>query len=182
MSESLLVRHCSPTLAGMKTASMFSCTYPTEAEMREQVRKLNRIMREKGLCVIPLRYHNGKGLIYVFRPQQLQDDLQGSDVCTILKARGYPCGDPARCLNCLVRRLQGSTEVPHEIGLFLGYPPEDVAGFMENRKPAPCAGPWKVYGDAEAAQKRFAAYKACTSTFCEALAQGEPLERLIVPS
>ena len=182
MSEALLVRHCSPTLAGLKTASMFSCPYASEAEMRDELRKLNRVLTEKGLCVIPLRYHNGKGLIYVYRPQQLKADLLDGSVCSMLKDRGYPCGDPVRCLNCLVRRVQDSKEVPHEIGFFLGYPPEDVAGFIEKKTPTACSGPWKVYGDANAAQQRFDRYKACTCAYCEALAQGKQLEHLIVPS
>ena len=38
-------------------------------------------------------------------------------------------------------------EFPHEIGLFLGYPVEDVKGFIKNRgKNCLYSGYWKVYG------------------------------------
>ena len=33
----------------------------------------------------------------------------------------------------LIKRLNEDAEFPHEIGLFPGYPPEDVRGFIENR-------------------------------------------------
>ena len=37
-------------------------------------------------------------------------------------------------------------DFPHEIGLLLGYPPEDVSGFIENGgKNFLCSGYWKVY-------------------------------------
>ena len=38
---------------------------------------------------------------------------------------------------------------PHEIGIFLGYPLADVAGFIRNKgRNCKCIGTWKVYGDA----------------------------------
>lgn len=42
--------------------------------------------------------------------------------------------------------LDGSTEFPHEMGLLLGYPPEDVLGFVEHAgKDFLYSGYWKVY-------------------------------------
>lgn len=55
MSEELLVRHCSPTLAGMKTGNLFACSFPNEDEMKECVRCWNRTLKKKDfvfcLCV-----------------------------------------------------------------------------------------------------------------------------------
>ena len=46
-----------------------------------------------------------------------------------------------------------SGEFPHEVGLFLSYPPEDVKGFIDHRaNDFKCAGLWKVYGDEEKAR------------------------------
>lgn len=182
MSEELVVRHCSPTLAGMKTANMFSCTYTSEEEMRENLRSLNRTFGDKGLCAIPLRYRGGKALVYIFRPDRLKEDLRHCTACAVLKEKGYTDGEPIRCLGQLVRRLQNTSDVPHEIGFFLGYPPEDVTGFMENRTPCHCPGPWKVYGDVEAAKARFDRYKKCTEIYCDQWAKGRKLEHLAVKS
>ena len=42
--------------------------------------------------------------------------------------------------------MEGNGDFPHEIGLLLGYPPEDVIGFIENRGQNPLyIGYWKVY-------------------------------------
>ena len=60
----------------------------------------------------------------------------------------------------LQTRLREQGGFPHEIGLFLGYPLGDVAGFIRNRgKNCKCSGCWKVYCNELEAQKRFARYK-----------------------
>lgn len=88
---------------------------------------------------------------------------------------------PERCVIQLIKRLGESDEFPHEIGLFLGYPPEDVRGFIENGSDGcKCTGYWKVYGDARAAQEMFAKYKKCTDVYCAQHAHGRSLWQLTV--
>lgn len=178
MPEDLLVKHCSPTLAGMKTGNLFACTFPNEEEMKQCIRCWNRRLTKKGLRVLPLRFQSGRALIYVYRPSKLSVDLQHNIAERLLKDRGYCTDTTERCVVHLIKRLCEYEEFPHEIGLFLGYPPEDVHGFIENRADGfKCVGCWKVYGDAEAALKTFAKYKnAATfmlhSTQTEGLSNG----------
>ena len=47
MPEEVFVRHCSPTLAGIKTANLFSCRFADEKEMRDSVRRLNGVLVKK---------------------------------------------------------------------------------------------------------------------------------------
>ena len=63
MSEELLIRHCAPTLAGLKTGNLFTATVESEAELRKSACKLNASYRSKGLQVVPLRYRNGRALV-----------------------------------------------------------------------------------------------------------------------
>lgn len=79
-----------------------------------------------------------------------------------------------------MQRLQEAETFPHEIGLFLGYPPEDVEGFMQHRTDVLCVSTWKVYGNLEAAQRTFARYKKCTRVYLDQHRQGKALERLTV--
>jgi len=163
----------------MKTGNMFTCPFADDAEMRDSLRKWNRLMVKKGLRAVPLRKGDSKTLVYVFRPNHLEKDLQNKKACRLLQERGYCCETPGKCLAHLRQRLSESEDFPHEIGLFLGYPPEDVCGFIEN-KPCKCTGCWKVYGDEEAARKTFAKYKKCTSVYCSQWKKGSSLDRLIV--
>ena len=50
-------------------------------------------------------------------------------------------------------KQSGQCQFPHEIGVFLGYPLEDVKGFIENKgKNFLYSGYWKVYSDVERAK------------------------------
>lgn len=98
-----------------------------------------------------------------------------------LRSFGYNIENPDVCVVQLMRRLKKSGEFPHEIGLFLGYPAEDVCGFIENRAGgAKFTGYWKVYGDLETAQRTFAQYKKCTDVYCAQYAKGSTIKKLTV--
>lgn len=181
MSDDYLVRNCAPTLAGLKTASLFTCPYDTQSALLDSVRRINKRLNPKGLRVIPLRFTEKNALIYIYRPRKLSADLSHSTAAEILERRGYDTGSCEKCIVRLVQKLRQQKDFPHEIGLFLGYPPEDVCGFIENKAcGCKCVGCWKVYGDAEAAQKKFAQYKKCTKVYCDQWANGKDIERLTV--
>lgn len=181
MFEELLIRHCSPTLAGLKTGNMFSCFFEKQENLHDSIRDLNRTLYCKGLRILPLRYTNRCALIYVYRPDRLKRDLCDQAACKLLERYGYMCENPGRCVVHLIGRLKEKAEFPHEIGLFLGYPPEDVDGFIENKAcGCKCVGCWKVYGDAEKAQETFAKYKKCTDVYYRQWSQGRSIERLTV--
>ena len=180
MLEALLVRYGAPTLAGLKTGSLFSCVFPCEQEMLTCLLHWNRRLSQKGLRLLPLRQHRGRTLIYLYRPAALARDLRQTAACALLRPRGYPCPNPERCITCLCRSLRQQEDFPHEIGLFLGYPPEDVRGFLERPAEFKWARCWKVYGDVSAAQQSFAAFHACTRLYTLRLSQGTPLEHLAV--
>lgn len=180
MSEELIIRCCAPTLASLKTGNMFTHRFSSRDEMYESIRIFNRRLRQKGLSVVPLRYADGVGLIYVYRPRRLHRDLCNDQACKLLSERGYACCQPNRCVQQLRKRLSQQQDFPHEIGLFLGYPPEDVDGFIHRKGEAKYAGHWKVYGDVEAAKRTFALYKKCTSAYLRQWEKGRSIERLTV--
>ncbi|MBQ8506765.1 MAG: DUF3793 family protein [Clostridia bacterium] len=180
MSEETIIRYCAPTLASIKTGSLFSCRFESDAAMRESIRALNRRLSGKGLRVMPLRYGDGRGLIYVYRPGRLRSDLQDGHACRLLCEHGYCCENANRCVARLRERIRQSGDFPHEIGLFLGYPPEDVDGFINRKAEAKFCGCWKVYGDVDSARKEFAKYKKCTDIYLKKHAGGTDIEKLAV--
>ena len=160
MSEEMVVRQAAPTLAGIKTGSLFPCPCTEKETLLEEIRAFNRRYLSRGLCLLPLRFTEGKALLYLYRPAALRRDLRGQTAEALLADAGYPCGSCGRCVAQLVRRMRGSAEFPHEVGLFLSYPPEDVKGFIAHRaNDFKCAGLWKVYGNEEKARSLLAKYK-----------------------
>ena len=181
MSEDMIIRHCSPTLAGMKTGNMFSCLFADVDEMRACVRDWNGLLVKKGLRALPLKFHDNRALVYVYRVSHLLRDMKDDAVCRLLKERGYETEMPERCIVQLIRKLEEDGEFPHEIGLFLGYPPEDVCGFIENgAQGCKLVGCWKVYGDERKARVTFAKYKKCTDVYTAQFAIGKSIDRLTV--
>ena len=76
MSEEILVRHCAPTLAGMKTGSMFTSAYENETALREELRSFNRSFAAKGLRIVPLRCSGNRALLYLCILSARQNDGQ----------------------------------------------------------------------------------------------------------
>lgn len=181
MSEQMLIWHCAPTLAGLKAGSLFSCSFQHKEEVLRAVRHLNQKLQSKGLRVLPLRYLQNRALIYVYRPTELAAELSSEDAQQLLAEAGYQTNSAEQSILELIRRIKVQEDFPHEIGLFLSYPPEDVRGFIENSgRACKFVGCWKVYGDAEHAQKTFARYKQCTDSYYSQWEKGISIERLTV--
>ena len=181
MSEEVIVRLGAPTLAGLKTGSLFTCAYTSRRDVEKSLMQLNRRFAPKGLCLLPLRYSEKNVLLYLFRPADLSRDLRDRQAEALLRQEGYSCESCGKCLATLTRKLRGGGDFPHEIGLFLSYPPEDVKGFMENRAANyKLSGLWKVYGDEGKAKELFAKYKKCTDIYCERYEAGCSIDELAV--
>ncbi len=182
MSERFLISQCSPTLAGVKTANLFRCSFHSRAELFAEVYVWNQKLYTKGIVMRVLSVSEKTALIYVYRPKLLSHDFTNEIARSLLKESGYPCNNTERCLNHLESRLRcDPSDFPHEIGLFLGYPPSDVCGFIEKgAKNCKYTGCWKVYDDVDSARKTFQMYRECTESFLEHNEQGMTIEQLAV--
>ena len=129
----LLAYHTAPTLLGMKCASLVSLSR-AEYDVEEHSCDFNLRTAAKGLKSRVLCGCGGRVLLLVYNEPLLEKRLSDSEVRRLLKWFGYG-GDftPEECLDRLSQRIQGSVEFPHEIGLFLDYPVEDVVGFIRNK-------------------------------------------------
>ena len=130
MSEEMLIRYCAPTLAGIKTASLFTCPSDSKEELREQIRSANRQLLPRGIRLLPLRQQSGHALIYMYRPKRLERDLASQ------KAEAIPCvnsmNSPMRlaCFSVIPRMMSKALS---RIGR--GHSNAPVTGkYMEMRK------------------------------------------------
>ena len=181
MSDEFLVEHCAPTFAGLKTGNLFRISYADVTAFRGELRSLNDILKKKGLRAVPVRMTTSFALIYLYRPDFLKRDLSGEEVARILRSLGYEPQSVNRSVAFLARMMREKEIFPHEVGLFLGYPPEDVLGFMNNsREGVKCVGCWKVYGDEARARAAFWRFQRCREVFEENVQRGRKLEALIV--
>ena len=119
MLEEYLIGNCSPTLASLKTANLFSMPYTSEEELTAQIVYWNTQMRGKGISVVLLRRRERTALIYVCRKQRLQKNLLQPGVLHFLAKYGYRGTDADEALDHLKERLSmlEGEGFPHEIGI-----------------------------------------------------------------
>lgn len=207
MLDRAIIDHASPTLARLKLGNLFN--YPIGEFFHTEFKNVREQLREEGVTLTVLRVKvalpsaklsaptgadssgqiedldfvasQGKALIYVFREKELEQTLHDECIQQFLKSCGYCRFDVADVLQTLKKRLSGANAFPHEIGIFLGYPLEDVLGFIENggRNCLTC-GCWKVYSNECAALTAFKRYEKCKAVYQRLFASGCPLSRLTV--
>ncbi len=179
MLDRAIIDHASPTLARLKLGSLFN--YLKSASFDAELAWFQILLGGKGVALSVLRETRDKALIYVYRVDELEKTLREEAIRRLLKSCGYARFDIGGALETLKSRLNDADAFPHEIGVFLGYPLEDVWGFIENggRNCLTC-GCWKVYSNEHEALKAFQRYEKCKSVYQRLFASGCPLSRLTV--
>ena len=61
MSDEILIKQCSPTLAGLKTAGLFTMKYQSRDRLMKDVCDYNHRLNRKGLRLLPLKLEEDAG-------------------------------------------------------------------------------------------------------------------------
>ena len=119
--EEALIEHCSPTLAGVKPASLFRFCPRDSALFARRFLALRQQFAARGLRLVILKgcRRTGSYLLYLYRERDLAEVLGRREHRDFLRAMGYtPWEAPGDCLRQLAARLCLEEEFPHEIGVF----------------------------------------------------------------
>ena len=174
--EYTLAFHCAPSMAGIKAADLIS--WPGEPEdTLKLLGDFNRSMAPTGIKLRRMCFCRGRSLILVYRESRLVEYLSRNEVSVLLEQEGYPVEDGLEAmLDHLAQQMLDVPGFPHEVGLFLGYPVEDVEGFRKNDgRNFKFSGLWKVYSDEERARECFHRYHCCRQALCRRVESGCPL-------
>lgn len=175
--ELQLVMQCSPLIAGLKISNLLIVSDSDERAVRA-------ILAKTGISCYRLWKSNHKMTYLLFRREQLKSFLECQEVSELLVKEGYRDFEFGKLLNVFQKRyaafLSGQQTFPHEMGLFLGYPPEDVKGFTENEgKNFLYAGYWKVYENKEEKMSLFEKFENARTVLLNLIAQGFTLHEAI---
>lgn len=179
--EKLLIDHSAPTLLGVKQANLFSFTKAQYKEFCNEIAFYNTVLNTKDIYIEYLYQYAGRIFVIVYRRKQLLAYLTNAKVAAYLKKQGYP--RPISSLEPILRHLKKRTnkrlDFPHEIGFFLGYPPEDVFEFINQKgRNYKLCGYWKVYSNEEKAKQTFLQYKKCKDLLLVKANAGIPIYKL----
>ena len=100
-----IVKYCAPTLAGIKSASLFSIEINDRKNIYKNIWEINKCVVKLGVRVMPLYEKSNRMLIYVYRPKLIQKDLENNLCKSLLKEKGYcdKCVDT--CIACLRKNI-----------------------------------------------------------------------------
>lgn len=184
--EVVFVEQCAPTMAGLKPSNLFSFRSTKVAATVKTVSAWNERLRTQGLSVRILKHcsEGGYFLIYVYRISWIESIVSEKANREFLVLSGYTIShDFETVLSQFSERLKSEKRFPHEIGIFLGYPLNDVIGFIQNEgRNYSCCGCWKCYDDPSAAQECYERYRKCFSIYIKMFENGIPISKLIVAS
>ena len=175
--ERLLAAYCSPALAGIKQGSLVAFDRTQYPDLPRRLEVYREAFAPRGLRFDIVCACKGRWLLLVYHRDALAQYLSEPRVQRVLEQFGYPAGAPLEQLLLeLRRRIAVCDGFPHEIGLFLGYPVEDVVGFVRNGgRGCKLSGYWKVYGDAEAASRLFERLSRVCRAVTQRVERGESL-------
>ncbi|MBR4631250.1 MAG: DUF3793 family protein [Treponema sp.] len=177
MSFDETIIHCAaPSLCGIKPASLFSMDGECYNSGRKYLAECKKDFSRSKKYFVPLKKSEKRILFFVFDKKLLEEVCSCAKNSEYLRKKGYPTEKGfGAVLSELLHRLMFSESFPHEVGIFLGYPLEDVIGFENDSSKFKYSGFWKVYGDIGKAEKQMQMYKACTKKCMDFLEGGNSL-------
>ncbi len=181
ITEKTLIEHCSLTLSSLKTASLFTVKFWNKRALEDDIAFWDKKFLQSGVKIKLLKVGVDSALVYLFREDMLINDMRDANAKAILLQYGYENLSVSSAIDRLSKRLSTYAEFPHEIGLFLGYPPLDVQGFICNKgQNCNLCRYWKVYGNEDEALIKFAKYDKCKAVYKKLWKKGQDILRLTV--
>jgi hypothetical protein len=173
--EQIFITHCGPVLFGAKPSALFivrtekcySCLLDFIIQIDTRVSLIILKKNQKGFLVL------------LYKPDVLCGVIEEPDTQKLLGSFGYNIpgfNSLQSYLAILKSRFLECDDFPHEIGFFLGYPIDDVLGFIQQKgKNYKYCGLWKVYGDVRKAITLFQQYESCREKTKRYLCDNFPL-------
>ena len=179
--EHLLGYHAAPLLAGLTAGSLLSFQKSRFQDFYALLASYEPCFSCKGISTFRVAEGEEYVLILFYRAELVARALAVPQAQDLLCEAGYRITDSMEeRLEFLRLRMRVRKTLPPEIGLFLGYPPEDVRGFITRRgQDFVYSGYWKVYTNEAEARALFEQYSVCTHEFCTRLEAGSPLAELV---
>ena len=143
--ELQLAFQCAPLITGLKVSNLFQID-------SRHYKRLCEILDKSNFSFCGLGGRNGSVSLLIYQKEWLEQFLQQEEVRILMHRLGYRDLHLERVLTKFrsryIRYMQKKQQFPHEMGVLLGYPPEDVEGFIiYEGKNSLCEGYWKVYAE-----------------------------------
>lgn len=169
-TELQLALQCAPLISGLKLSNLLIIR-------PDQLKEVKHILRGTKICCQILLITEEKATVLLYDQERLNVYLSEARAAELLRKMGYQSQDLSEILSIFRLRYQNYMEekraFPHEMGVLLGYPIEDVEGFIKNNgQDFLCTGYWKVYGNLQAKEKLFQRFEHVKETMIQLISCG----------
>lgn len=140
--------HAAPTLKGVKVSSLINFNGRNLMAWRKHQDKIIQVL---GVACKVLKKTDKREVVLFYNHNTLEQIIRDHQV--FLGQFGYYSDCLLLALDHLSKRFEAAC--PHEIGVFLGYPVDDVKCFLACDKTCLRVGYWKVYHNESEAVRTF---------------------------
>lgn len=185
----LMAFYCMPTLLKLKPSSLIS----VDKSFIDKTELIKKVQSETDQfdCKYDILYEDNSMLnLFVYQEQAFASMLSDYNNIRFLMQFGYDCNSDRldHIIHSLKTRMDLyhngiakhiNTEFPHEIGIILGYPVEDVDSFIRYQgKNYLYSGYWKVYHNVNEAVRIFENYRELRQAALRVLVSGKNLKEV----
>ena len=165
-----LALQCAPVIVGIKISNLLTIS-------AKRLKELSAILRKTNLSFRVIYPGRERLVILIYKEEELREYLEREEIKAFIRKCNYKSSDINQIFPVFIKRYMKYMELkqdfPHELGVFLGYPIEDVEGFIiNNGKNYLHSGYWKVYKDAEAKIRLFKSYEKVQTEIVRMLYEG----------
>ena len=124
--EAMIACFAAPLIKGLRCGTLINLCRNGEDMRRAWCSQKNSLSRRFGVEFAEMSVTDRSVVLFIYRTDLLALYLSRDDTACFLEDMGYNCGSdfPNGCVRTLKERFKSS--MPHEIGVFLGYPLDDV--------------------------------------------------------
>lgn len=181
--ENQLILQCAPVIVGMKMSNLLII-------QNKYLRQIKKLLSRSKISYYVLYVSAEKSTVLLYNRKKLEYYVSGKRIHQFLVECGYEEFE----LEAIFRKLRKRYEIyrdyhpvkerknlfPHELGLLLGYPLEDVQGFIKNDgKNFLYTGYWKVYHNVPPKRALFRRYEMAKETLIELVSNGVGIAEII---
>lgn len=173
----LLILQCAPVIIGVKSSNAIIVSEEKKEWIQEAI-------QESSISCLNLYQSKKDYFIFLYRKKQLQHYLERAEIIDFLKNFGYKNFELEKLFSDFIKKFaqykKGQTQFPHELGIFLEYPMEDVKGFLQYYgKNSLFTGYWRVYQNPARAIQIFNEYNKAKLTVAKDFVKGKSLKEIV---
>lgn len=171
----LVSYHIAPTISGIKAGSIITLRNAEKNDLSLWLQYSTSFLYYYNIKCIEIKREEKEGIFLFYNEALLNAILSDEAVIKFLSNFGYT---EKMKLHDKLRYLKNrfSSECPHELGIFLGIPLEDVENFIEDpNKECLIVGYWKVYSNLSKAKQIFKAFEDTKDMVMKSVIKGSVL-------